>query len=498
MNTTIGTGMVGVSITSDISTSSRNYYYTRFVSLPVFQTSIAANTWTYNFAASQSHHSINFPVGGSNQPVRVNCYVWRPSTQTKIGTIIDADTASTVDEGAGGATLAHHVTFSGSAVSNVQDNDVIIVEIWFVVASATTNATVAFTTTFNFDGTTVNTTDNASVSNHASFLETPEDINLNPSQLFERSVSEPTTAVTDEVVRTKRPTRNVNNSATIEDAVSRTFDPVRTVTTETPEISDEVAVTKYAAVSLSESFTVDDEVHGARLFVKSVVGSFMLVDTGLSRFLDAVRSLSETPSIDAPVQKVKRMLRQVEDEDTIGITSDTVQRERTVIRSPNETPSISEAVVRLMDADRSLDDESLTVEDETEAMKFRKRLLDESIEISALVARMYTAIRLLPTQSLVFVESLHGAKIFFRNLAESVDISQDIARLYRAIKTFTESVIVDELANGTQGPFHFLRIAEESFTVEDAVARLRRVPRQVVEAMVLVQTTVSKLCRAED
>ena len=113
MNTTIGTGMVNLSLSTS-TTSSRNLYYTRFVSPPIFQTSVAANTWTYNFSASEASTATNFPCNGLDKVVRVNCYVWRPSTSAKIGTILDGNTAATVDEGTAGQNRSHHVTFTGA------------------------------------------------------------------------------------------------------------------------------------------------------------------------------------------------------------------------------------------------------------------------------------------------------------------------------------------------------------------------------------------------
>lgn len=175
MNTTIGTSQT--SLVSTVATGTNEHYYTRFVSPPLFQTSISANTWIYNFAASQNQSVANFPVNGIDKPVWVNCYVWRPGTGV-VGTILDGDTASTVDEdqaGAGTAEKAHHVIFSGSAVASMQDNDVLIFEAWFIITG-----TAGRTGTFFYDGTTENVTDNATVSNHASFLETPENLVFTP------------------------------------------------------------------------------------------------------------------------------------------------------------------------------------------------------------------------------------------------------------------------------------------------------------------------------
>ena len=161
MNTTIGTAQQTVSRVGNMATSSRNYYFTKFVSPPIYQTSIAANTWTYAFSASESTVQANFPVPGSSQPVRVNCYVWRPSDGTKVGTILDGNTASDVSEGGTGEEVYHITTFTGSSVAGVQNGDVIILEVWFVFASTVTSS---LTIGFHYDGTTEYANDTTSTS----------------------------------------------------------------------------------------------------------------------------------------------------------------------------------------------------------------------------------------------------------------------------------------------------------------------------------------------
>lgn len=175
MNTTIGSSQTSKAQVT-VDDLSRQYYFTRFVSEGLNQPSISANTWTYNFSAKAQPSAPtrgNFPVDGNDKSVRVVCYVWRPGTG-KIGDILDGNSAATVDEPSDNIEVSHHVTFSGSAVSSIQNGDVIAFEVWFVI-DPLGGATPA-TMTFYYDGTTVNTTDNSTVSNHASFIETPENL----------------------------------------------------------------------------------------------------------------------------------------------------------------------------------------------------------------------------------------------------------------------------------------------------------------------------------
>ena len=171
MGTSIGTAQTSLTLSSINNTSANDYYFTRFVTWGLVGiTAINAGTWRYAFAASESNANANFPCSGSNAPVYLNVYVWRPSNQTKIGTIIDGNTDSVyVEPGATSSERSEYGTFTGAAVASVTDDDVIICEIWFRVTQA---AATAYNDIFYYDGTTENNTDNTVVSNHASYIST--------------------------------------------------------------------------------------------------------------------------------------------------------------------------------------------------------------------------------------------------------------------------------------------------------------------------------------
>ena len=134
-------------------------------------TSITAGTWNYNFPALESNASANFPITTTNKAVRITLYVWRPSTQTKVGDILDGNSNLDVDEALTTGTGRANITaFTGSAVT-VSDGDVICFEVWFPI---TQQAATAYTDTFYYDGTTVTLTKNTATSNHASFIETSQ------------------------------------------------------------------------------------------------------------------------------------------------------------------------------------------------------------------------------------------------------------------------------------------------------------------------------------
>jgi hypothetical protein len=151
------------------TTAAKDVYVGRWVSDFLSVTSITANTWTMNFACQSGNGLCNYPILTTASELLVNAYVWRPSTNAKIGTIRDGTTTTTGNTGETNERTAH-VTFAGSLV-NCAVNDVIIVEIW-VRADTVSNGN--YTCTFYYDGTTVTTTDGTSVTNHAAFVETPQ------------------------------------------------------------------------------------------------------------------------------------------------------------------------------------------------------------------------------------------------------------------------------------------------------------------------------------
>jgi len=169
LSTTKGTTQTSINLTSGAVTSQQTGYWGRFVSDILNMTSIAAQTWTYNFGHSQSSNFANFPSNGS-APVYCHCYIWRPSNSSKIATIIDGNSIGSVSEpGSANNEESGHTTFSGAAVS-FQVGDVIIFEVWFRWTQTLGNA---LTLRWFYDGLTENTTNGASVTNHASFIDSP-------------------------------------------------------------------------------------------------------------------------------------------------------------------------------------------------------------------------------------------------------------------------------------------------------------------------------------
>lgn len=177
MDTTIGASQSD--ITASFSTTSGNMYMSRFVSAPIYS-SPTAQTWTLNFAAWRTvgGGTFNYPAVQTTHLLPSSLYVWRPSTGALVGYIFDSNSATgTSNFGSATTETTAIVTFTGSAVTIV-NGDVLCFE-----AMTFTSNTATQTTHYAYDGTTANTTDNTSVSNHASFIETPDTIAFAPTTI---------------------------------------------------------------------------------------------------------------------------------------------------------------------------------------------------------------------------------------------------------------------------------------------------------------------------
>jgi len=182
MNTTIGTAQVTKSfnIAENVAAGGVDLYVTKFISEPLNQTGLSANTWTYNFACRSSDNTAvdDYPTGVTpSTAVPLCCYVWRPSTGAKVGNILDGDGSGFYDVGfdANNQTVekSQHGSFTGSAVASTAVGDVIVFEAWVTIS---TDGVDPSTLSYYFDGTTETLADGTTVSNHASFIETPQNL----------------------------------------------------------------------------------------------------------------------------------------------------------------------------------------------------------------------------------------------------------------------------------------------------------------------------------
>lgn len=173
MDTTKGTSQASINCTTQASTSAQVAHFTRFVTKPFANTSIAANTWNFSFAVAQDNVNANFPVSGSSKNSWVSLYVWNPNTTSKVGDIIDGVTANgDWDEPTVAASeIVLYVTFTGAAVNSIPSGCVLVLECMFQI---THNNATSRTITFYYDGSIVDVTSADTATSMASFIETPQ------------------------------------------------------------------------------------------------------------------------------------------------------------------------------------------------------------------------------------------------------------------------------------------------------------------------------------
>lgn len=171
MNTTIGVSQASLAGTTLATTSGQTGFLGFFCSpaLSGAQT-IGTGAFSLNVADSESNLNANFVVA------QANVYVWRPGTGAKVGTIADSNLAgfgALEATSASSEQVSHSASVPGSGVS-ASDGDVIICELWS--PTVVQGMATAYTATVFYDGTTENTTENAVVSNHASYIQFAENL----------------------------------------------------------------------------------------------------------------------------------------------------------------------------------------------------------------------------------------------------------------------------------------------------------------------------------
>lgn len=169
MDSTIGTGQQTILNISSAINTQQSVPLAMFASYPLdsAQTVGSIAGVTLNTAQKGSSNAAQFRV------TSMLLYVWRPSTGIQVGTLVNGP--DVLLGGAAGSTAetVQHLTSIGTGSISAKAGDVIICEIW---GTWTQSMATAYDVNFYYDGTTVNTTQGATVANHASFIEFPENL----------------------------------------------------------------------------------------------------------------------------------------------------------------------------------------------------------------------------------------------------------------------------------------------------------------------------------
>jgi hypothetical protein len=141
-----------ITIDSVAQLSAQSGRFARFTSNRLFAQTINANTWTIAVDTREGNNN-------ANTFLALSIYVWRPSTNTRVGFIYD----SAAQVGIEWTTVLSTVTYtvSGSSIA-VNEKDVIVVEIWY---TATQDKATSYQNQIRYN-------------TSAQYIETPQDLNF--------------------------------------------------------------------------------------------------------------------------------------------------------------------------------------------------------------------------------------------------------------------------------------------------------------------------------
>jgi hypothetical protein len=174
MDATIGASQVSVAITTLAQISpSQTAWFRRFCSAPLAAQTLGQQQVAYHAGYSESNTNTNlFPAFG--------VYVWRPSTGAIVGTYYAVDTSASLTEaGTSESALGMNSLTSDTTSQTVLDGDILVCETWR--SRRAQGMTTAYTNTFFYDGTTVDST-----SSNAAYLELPGGVVMAPASVKPR------------------------------------------------------------------------------------------------------------------------------------------------------------------------------------------------------------------------------------------------------------------------------------------------------------------------
>jgi hypothetical protein len=171
MNSSIGSSQVNQGFSSAANQNIQKFFMRFWVSPPLDgNQTVGAGSYVLNYAHAESNTNMNLFTAGTY------IYVWRPSTGSIVGEVKSTLVSGVIpgtEPGAASSERVWHQSGIGSSAVSALDGDVIIIELYW---QFTQGMSTSYTGTIYYDGTTANTTDNAVVSNHASFIEFAENL----------------------------------------------------------------------------------------------------------------------------------------------------------------------------------------------------------------------------------------------------------------------------------------------------------------------------------
>lgn len=485
MDTIIGTAQV-TRPTSGTSSATGKTFIGRWVSeLLGSTTQIDANTWTVNFAATDAG-SNKFPATGASGTIWVCAYVWRPGTG-KVGSNIIDGVSSTGFQVGTTTEKVEHGTFTGAVVTGVQNTDVLCIELW----ADTSGAGSGWAYRVYFDGTTVNTTAAATVSDQAAFIETPQNITL-PLHLTQSltetiSVSDSQTtlnaktrlapteivSITDNLLGYyARPLERIVASSSVAITVGHPSggnNVVRTLT-QTITISSTVARLTAKIRPLTETITILSTVARAKSLFRTLTETVTTTPSTLTRIKGTAKSLTETVAISSTVARIKG-----------------------AVKALTQTITISDVITKALNKFRTLS-QTVTISDNLAILRNKIRTITTTITISSTPVRLATKLRPLATQTVTISDTIAKSKGAVKALTETVTISSTLTRLVSKIRNITETIAISSIV--TRLSTKLRPLATETITISSTVARVlgaRAITKTLTETVTISTASLALL-----
>ena len=296
MSPTIGSAQTSKVCTTKASTSSQVAYFTRFVSNVLGVTSIAANTWNYAWAGAEDNVNANFPCSADNKAITVCVYVWNTNNSTKVGNVLDGSSNTDYNETNNVSTeTSYFGTFAGSAVNSIPAGSVLVYE---AVFQFTHNNSTARTITYYYDGATETNSNQTTVTNHASYIETPQALTFAGGNVV-KTLTETHTA-TSTVARITNKTRPITSTVTVgPQTISLLRNKKRAPPTETVTIA-----TDPSSPSFIKAHNIAKAPPAETITVSSTVGFTRMRNRALAELVhvtDSVDYLQHPKKFKAPI-----------------------------------------------------------------------------------------------------------------------------------------------------------------------------------------------------
>ncbi|CAB4197722.1 hypothetical protein UFOVP1519_35 [uncultured Caudovirales phage] len=158
IGSTAGGGQTNVTHTQVAATGTQYGLLGLYVGAPLQAVSLASGTWTFGHAIS-----INSATSDVATDIAGVIYVWRPATNSKVGTVFDSITTGGTALPTGTTTAGRVFTRTSGGAVTIMAGDVLVMEQWVQCVKTTATAHVLQT---RFEGTTL-VTNGGSVSSPA-------------------------------------------------------------------------------------------------------------------------------------------------------------------------------------------------------------------------------------------------------------------------------------------------------------------------------------------